>query len=167
MIEIWEGTHRLQLTSRCHFARANRPNWLVGDDDLLPRVLIHHLVDGVQLPRHDLDRGALLSLLQALSTAKDDPDPVLDRTLGLAGNEAVVLIQYGAALAMPEQCPVDSAVFELHGRDFAGEGARGFVKDVLRGYFELGVEMFAGHKEVEGWWSNNHFGIGIWRYVTV
>jgi hypothetical protein len=92
---------------------------------------------------------------------------VLDRTLGLAGDEAVFLIQHGSALAVPEQCPIDAAIFELRGRDLAGEGARGFVKDVLGGDFEFGVEMFAGQEEVEGWWGNDYFGVGIWRYAAV
>ncbi len=33
--------------------------------------------------------------------------------------------------------------------DFAGEGAGGLVEDVLRGYFDAGVEVFAGEEEEE------------------
>lgn len=62
---------------------------------------------------------------------------------------------------MTQQCPIDPAVFELSGRDLAGKGAGGFVEDILGCYFEFGVKMFAREEEVEGWRSNDNFGVGI------
>ncbi len=56
---------------------------------------------------------------------------------------------------MAKQGPGDVGVFELVDGDFTGEGAVGFVEDVLGGDFEAGLEVLAGEEEVEGWWGDD------------
>lgn len=90
-----------------------------------------------------------------------DANPAIQAGLGLAGNEVVLLSKDLPALRVAEQRPCNTAVFELRDGDLAGEGAVGFVEDILRGDFDGGRKVFACEEEVERWWGDHHFGVRI------
>lgn len=101
------------------------------------------------------NRLAVLPLLQALTTAQNDAEATVERSLGLAGDKVVVLIQQHAALGVAEDRPGDATVLELVGGDLAGESTAGLVEDVLCGDFEALAEVLACEEEVESWWGDD------------
>jgi hypothetical protein len=131
----------------------NSPDGLVGDDDLAP--VLDLVRNSLELLGDNVDGGAGLPLLEALTAAQDDADTAVERSLGLAGDEGVVLLQDGAALGVAEDGPCDAAVLELLGGDLTGEGTVGLVVDVLSGDLETLAEVLAGQKEVERGGSND------------
>lgn len=118
------------------------PDGLVGDDDLAP--VLDLVRNSLKLLGDNIDGGAGLPLLEALTAAQDDADAAVERGLGLAGNESVVLLQDGAALRVAEDGPCDAAVLELLGGDLTGEGTVGLVVDVLSGNLDALAEVLAG-----------------------
>lgn len=97
------GPHKrgMALTSRSHFSRSDRPDWLICNHDVLPGALVDSPVDCLQLLRHHLNGDSLLPLSKALPTAKYHSNPVVQRTLRLASDEVVFFPQCGPAFAMP------------------------------------------------------------------
>jgi hypothetical protein len=124
------------------------PDGLVGNDDLAP--VLNLVGDSLELLGDNVDSGAGLPLLETLTAAQDDADATIERSLGLAGNESVVLLQDGAALRVAKDGPCDTTVLELLGGDLTGEGTVGLVVDVLGGNLEALAEVLAGQEEVEG-----------------
>lgn len=123
--------------------------------------LVNGLVHRSQLFRHDFDRRARFTLLQALAAAQNDTDATLYRGQCFLRDELIFFSQDGAAFGVAKEGPGDVGVFELVDRDLAGEGAVGAVENVLGGDFDGGVQVFAGEEEVEGWWGDDDFGVGI------
>lgn len=138
---------------RWGFVWSGSPDGLVGDDNLAP--VLDLVRNSLELLGDDVDGGAGLPLLEALATAQDDANAAVERGLGLAGNECVVLLQDGAALRVAEDGPCDAAVLELLGGDLTGEGTVGLVVDVLGGDLEALAEVLAGQEEVERGGSND------------
>ena len=131
----------------------NSPDGLVGNDDLAP--VLDLVRNSLELLSDDVDCGAGLPLLEALAAAKNDADAAVERSLRLAGDESVVLLQDGAALRVAEDGPCDAAVLELLSGDLTGEGTVGLVVDVLSGDLEALAKMLAGQEEVERGGSND------------
>lgn len=129
------------------------PDGLVGNDDLAP--VLDLVGNSLQLLGDDVDCATGLPLLKALTAAQNDADATVERSLGLAGNEGVVLLQDGAALRVTEDGPCDTAVLELLGRDLTGESTVGLVVDVLGGDLKTLAEVLAGEEEVESRGSND------------
>lgn len=61
------------------------------------------------------------------------------------------------SLTVSTKRPRNLAVTELLCADFASESAIGLVEDVLRAYFNFGLQVFADEEEKEAGGSNNHF----------
>lgn len=135
-------------------AGANGPDGLVGDDDLAP--VLDLVRDSLELLGDNVDGGAGLPLLEALTAAQDDANAAVERSLGLAGDESVVLLEDGAALRVTEDGPCDAAVLELLGRDLTSEGTVGLVVDVLSGDLKALAEVLTGQEEVERGGSNDN-----------
>lgn len=147
--------HLLRLLRRGHFARANGPDGLVGNDDAGPVGRGNGSLDGLELPRHNGNRLAGLALLETLATAKDDADAALERRLGLGRYQSVALLKYRASLRVAQDRPVDLAVLEVRNGYLARVRAIGLVKDVLRRHAHRRGNLFLGEEQVDGWWSNN------------
>jgi hypothetical protein len=144
------GVNLLCLLGRGDLAGANSPDGLVGNDNLGPEVRGAELaLEGLELLGNDLESPVALALLERLATAPDNTDAVLCRILGLGGNEVVALAQNGPSLAVAENDPRDAAVAELSYADLAGEGAVGFVEDVLRGHADSLVQVLTDKEEVQ------------------
>ena len=62
---------------------------------------------------------------------------------------------------MAEHRPGDLAVPELGNTDLAGEGAVGFVKDILCGDLNLLAQVLSREQQVEGGRGDDDFGIGV------
>jgi hypothetical protein len=131
------------------------PDGLIRHNNLTP--VLDLIRNRTELLRHHLHGIALLALLQALAAAQNDAETAVQRRLGLARNERVVLLQDNAALRVPEDRPRDAAVLELVRADLAREGARRLVEDVLCGDFEALAEVLAREEEVEGGWGDDDF----------
>jgi len=129
------------------------PNRLISHDNLTP--VLDLVRNSLELRRHNLNRLARLALLQTLTTAQNHAEPAVQRRLGLARNELVVLLENDTALRVAQNRPRDAAVLELVGGDLAREGAARLVEDVLCGDFEAFVQVLAGEEEVEGWWGDD------------
>ena len=129
------------------------PDGLVGNDDLAP--VLDLVGNSLELLGDNVDGGAGLPLLEALTAAKNNADATVEGSLGLAGNERVVLLQDGAALRVTDEGPCDTAVLQLLGRDLAGESTAGLVVDVLGGDLDTLAEVLAGKEKVESRGSNN------------
>lgn len=94
------GMDLLRLLGAGNLAGANGPDGLVGHDDLAP---VGDLVlDGLELAGDNVDGEARLALLERLAAAEDDADAAVERSLGLVGDEDVVLLQDHAALAVAQ-----------------------------------------------------------------
>lgn len=130
------------------------PDGLVGNDDLAP--VLDLVRNSLELLGDDVDGGAGLPLLEALTAAQDDADAAVERSLGLAGDESIILLQDGAALRVAEDGPCDAAVLELLSGDLTGEGTVGLVVDVLSGNLEALAKVLAGQEEVERGRSNDN-----------
>lgn len=129
------------------------PDGLVGNDDLAP--VLDLVGNSLKLLGDNVHGGAGLPLLEALTAAQDDAEATVDRSLGLAGNESVVLLEDGAALRVAEDGPCDAAVLELLSGDLTGESTVGLVVDVLGGDLKTLAEVLAGEEEVESGRSND------------
>lgn len=128
-------------------AGADGPDGLVGNDDLGP--VGDGGLEGSKLLADDLNGGAGLALLEALTAAPDGADAVLGGVLGLGRNDLVGLAEDGAALRVAEDGPVDVAILELGDADLAGEGTVGLVEDVLGGNLDVLAELVADELEVD------------------
>lgn len=124
------------------------PDRFVGNNNLGP--VLDLVRDSLELLCDHTDGLALLPLLEALTTAQNHTQSSVERSLGLACNEGVVLLQDHTALRVAQNRPGNTAVLELVGRDLARKGTVGLVEDVLRGDFETFTEVLACEKEVEG-----------------
>lgn len=153
--------HFLRLLRTGHLARANGPDRFIRDDNALPALLADHLVHSLELFGDDISCDALLALFECLAAAEDHADAAIERGLGLAGDELVLLSEDRTALGVAQEGPGDVAIFELGDGYFTGEGTVGLVEDVLRGDFDVGGEVLAGEEEVEGRWGDDDFGVGV------
>lgn len=117
----------------------------VGKLDSLPVSLLDLLGDSGKLALDDLLSVARLALLELLANAGNHLETSDERSLDLVGDNLVGLAKEGTALRVTENDPVDVGVFELVGRDFTSEGARGLGVAVLRrdldGLFEGGLDL--------------------------
>jgi hypothetical protein len=129
------------------------PDGLVGNDDLAP--VLDLVGNSLKLLGDNVDSGAGLPLLEALTAAQNHADATVEGSLGLAGNERVVLLQDGAALRVTDKGPCDTAVLQLLGRDLTGESTAGLVVDVLSGDLNTLAEVLAGKEKVESRGGNN------------
>ena len=129
------------------------PDGLVGNDDLAP--VLDLVGDSLKLLGDNVDGGAGLPLLETLTAAQNNADATVEGSLGLAGNEGVVLLQDGATLGVTDEGPCDTAVLQLLGRDLTGESTVGLVVDVLGGDLDTLAEVLAGKEKVESRRSNN------------
>lgn len=140
----------LRLLGGGDLAGANRPDGLVGNDDVGPLLRRDGLCDSTKLLSNDGDGVALLALLERLAAAEDDADILVKGVLSLGGDKGVVLLEDDAALGVADQGPSDVGVLELGGGDLAGVGALVLVEDVLGGNRDFLAELGAGEEEVEG-----------------
>lgn len=145
------GVRVSQVEMQC--ANGDSPDGLVGDDNLAP--VVDLVRNSLELLGDDVNSGAGLPLLEALAAAQNNADAAVERGLGLAGHERVVLVQDGAALRVAEDGPCDAAILELLGGDLTGEGTVGLVVDVLRGDLNVLAQLLAGWEEVERGGSND------------
>lgn len=150
-------THTHTHTTR---ALLNIPDGLVGNDNLAP--VLDLLGNSLELLGDDLDGGAGLALLEALTAAQNDAQTAVNGSLGLVGDNLVRLAENGAALRVAENGPGDAAVLELRGGDLAGEGAVGLVVDVLRGDLESLAELLAGGEQVERRGGDDNLCVSSW-----
>lgn len=67
-----------------------------------------------------------------------------------------VLSQDRSSLAVPCEDPCDCRVLELGSRDLSGEGAIGFVENILGSNLDTLTEVLAAEKEVKGWRRNDN-----------
>ena len=100
-------------TSGSDLAGANGPDGFIGNDDFRPAILADDLVHSSKLLGHNIDGGALLSLLQRLAAAQNDTDATIKGDLGLACNKVVSLLEDGATLAVTQDSPGNVAVLQL------------------------------------------------------
>ena len=106
--KVWEMASIDSRHTGCgNLAGTNCPNRLIRNNNLLPLFLVNRLVHRLQLLRHDLNRGPLLPLLQALTTAQNNTNTALDSSQRLLGNELVLFSQDRSTLRVSEQCPCD------------------------------------------------------------
>ena len=138
---------------------SNLPDGLVGNDNLAP--VLDLVCNSLKLLGDNVDSGASLPLLEALTAAQNNADATVERSLGLAGNESIVLLQDGAALRVTKDGPCDAAVLELLGGDLTGESAVGLVVDVLGGDLNALAEVLAGEEEVESGRSNDDLCVAV------
>lgn len=144
----------LSLLGACNLAGTNSPDWLVCHDDLAP--VLQLLLDSLELLGHNIDCEVVLALLEGLSTAEDHTDVTVNGSLGLGGDKGIVFLEDDTALRVAEEGPCNVAVLELLDGDLTGEGTVRLVEDVLCCYFDAGLEVLAGEKEVEGRRSNDN-----------
>lgn len=142
-----------KLALKTRAKRANSPNGLVGNDDLGPVLDLGS--DGLELVDDDVDGLASLALLQALTAAENDAEATVNGSLGLVGDERVVLLQDDPALRVAEDGPGDAGVLELLNGDLAGEGAVGLVVDVLSSDLDALAQVLAGQEQVQRGRSND------------
>jgi hypothetical protein len=129
------------------------PDGLVGNDDLAP--VLDLVGNSLKLLGDNVDGGAGLPLLEALAAAQNNADATVEGSLGLAGNEGVVLLQDGAALGVTNKGPCNTAVLQLLGGDLTGESTVGLVVDILGGDLNTLAEVLAGKEKVESRGGNN------------
>lgn len=80
----------LGLLGAGDLSSTNSPDRLVGNDDLGP--ILNLLLDSSQLRCNDVDSLVALALFQALAAAEDNANTTIESSLGLGGNELVVLL---------------------------------------------------------------------------
>lgn len=137
----------LSLLSGGDLAGTNRPDGLVGNDDLAP--VGDLTLEGLELGGDVLDGLARLTLLKALTAAPDDAQAVLGGVLGLVGDDLVGLAEDGSSLGVAQDGPVDVAVLELGDGDLAGVSAVGLVEDVLGSDLDVVLDGLLDEREVE------------------
>lgn len=100
------------------------PHGFVGNDDVLPVLLLEDVDAGLDLGLADLHGSTGLSVLQELADAEDDLEAVLEGDLrmatttttylGLLGNELVGLGGDGvASLAVADEGPLETEVYSV------------------------------------------------------
>lgn len=135
---------------------SNSPNWLVGNDYLLPLLGRDDLGDSSKLRSDDLDGLTLLALLEGLSAAEDDVNVLVESGLGLGGDELVGLADDDTALRVADQGPVDVRVLELGSGDLSSVSSLVLVVDVLGSDSNLWLSLGTGKSQVKRWWSNDN-----------
>ena len=121
----------LGLGWRRDLASADGPDWLVGDDDVLPLSWLEQSSQGLELGLDDLVNAAGLTLLEGLADAEDDLHPELQSLRGLASRVGVGLAHLSAALRVADDDALDAGVQEQLSGDLAGPGAWGLEVAVL------------------------------------
>ena len=135
---------------------SNSPDWLVGNDDLLPLLWGDDLGDSGKLGGDDLDGLTPLALLEGLSAAENDVDVLSKSSLGLGGDKLVGLANDDTALRVADQGPVDVGVLELGSGDLSSESSLILVVNVRGGDSDLWLGHRAGKSQVQCWWSNDN-----------
>ena len=165
--------HLLGLLNGCDLAGTNGPNGLVGDDDRaeishrpkqrrriegsLPVGRVNLLGNSLQLALDNILGLAALALLEGLSNARNDTETSTNSGAHLVRDELVGVAEEGAALRVTEDDPVHVGVFELVGRDLAGEGTARLGEAVLRGYLGRGLQRRLYLQEVQRRGGDDHF----------
>lgn len=104
----------LSLIGSGDLASTDGPHGLVGNDDVLPILLLEHVDHSLELSLADVHGLTALSLLEQLTNAQDDLDAVGKSDLGLLGNQLVRLSSDGvAALAVAHEGPVNTEVYSI------------------------------------------------------
>lgn len=149
----------LRLLSARDLSSSNSPNRLIRNHNLAP--VLDDLRHSRELPCDNLDRNALLPLLERLSNAENHAEATIKRSLGLGSDKLIRLVQDRPALRVAEDNPVRTGVLDLVGCDLAGEGALALVEDVLGSDANVLAEEVAGVGEVEGGGRDNDLFLGL------
>mmetsp|Transcript_21021 Transcript_21021/g.48024 ORF Transcript_21021/g.48024 Transcript_21021/m.48024 type:complete len:324 (-) Transcript_21021:122-1093(-) len=159
------GVNLFGLIRRGHLAGADGPDGLVGKDDLLPVRLGERRREGLHLLVQDVEGGACLARLQLLADAGEGAQAVFDGKLGLVSDRLARLAAILAALAVPQDNPLDAHVREHLARDLAGPGARVLVPEVLRGHRVVAAQLALHLREVDKWRRTDdlhvHLGVNL------
>mmetsp|Transcript_104148 Transcript_104148/g.299743 ORF Transcript_104148/g.299743 Transcript_104148/m.299743 type:complete len:290 (+) Transcript_104148:121-990(+) len=139
----------LRLVRRSHLARADGPDGLVGDDDVVPILDLRD--DGGELALVHLVCLPRLALLQHLADAQDDLDALLLADLDLLRRDLVGVAVLGAALGVADERPPDAEVGEVLRAPFPGEGTEACGRDILGGHGHAeGLDALLDHGDMQG-----------------
>jgi hypothetical protein len=145
----------LSLLSRSNLSGTNGPDWLISNNDLGPLLLAQNLLNSRKLGRDNRLSLTGLALGKGLAAAEDNPDAAIDGSLGLGGDEGVVLLEDFTALGVADQGPGDTGVLELVNGDLASVCAIWLIEDVLCGNLDLVLGLLLREGEIDGWWCND------------
>src|SRR6185369_8804686 len=115
------GVHLLRLLVGRDLAGANRPDWLVGDH-AEAGLLVQLGHDRFELAEHDFERLARFALGQRFTDASDRLDAGGDRGSRLFADLSVRLAEILATLAVTDDHPRGTGLFEHRRADFTSEG---------------------------------------------
>mmetsp|Transcript_21019 Transcript_21019/g.48018 ORF Transcript_21019/g.48018 Transcript_21019/m.48018 type:complete len:324 (-) Transcript_21019:122-1093(-) len=159
------GMHLLGLLRRGHLAGTYGPDGLVGEDDLLPVFLRERCREGFHLLVKDIKGGASFPRIELLADAGEGAQAVFDGKLGLVSDRLARLAAILAALAVPQDNPLDAHVREHLARDLAGPGARVLVPEVLCSHCIVAAQLALHLREVDKWRRTDdlhvHLGVNL------
>jgi hypothetical protein len=134
--------------------RLGLPDGFIGDNYLRP--VLNLVRNSLELLRHHLDGLVRLTLLQALTTAKNDTQATIDSRFGLACNKLIVFLENDSSLRVSQDGPGNTTLLQLIDRYLTREGAVGLVINVLGGNFEALTEVLASKEEIERRWGDDN-----------
>ena len=114
----------LCLGRRSGNTSSNRPDRLVGDDNLLPIALFQCSLHRLKLLSTDSHRLAALSICKLFADAQNDIQSRVDSILRLRGNNRASLSgesESDASFAVTSQSPVDTGIQKHFRRNFTRE----------------------------------------------
>lgn len=132
----------------------NLPDRLISNNDLGP--VLDLVGNSLKLLRYNLDGLSGLTLLQALTAAQNNTEPTINGSLGLAGDELVVLLENDPSLRVTEDNPSDTSILQLLDGKLACESAIRLVENILGCDLKTLAEGLARREEVDGWWGDDN-----------
>lgn len=117
--------------------------------------------DSLELALNDLVGDTALALLEGLANTGNDLEALSERSLGLVGDDVVLVAKERAALRVTEDDPGDTGLLKLLGRDLAGERTRVDEVGVLSGDLDRGSGVFESLEEEKCGRGNDD----LWRGV--
>jgi hypothetical protein len=116
-----EAVHLGDVSRRGRKTRADRPDRLVGNDNLSPRRIFRNRTR--QLHADDRQGVACFPRCSRFADANDRREPRAQRRLGLGANDLIGFVVAAAALRMAKDHIARAGILEHFGGNIAGEGA--------------------------------------------
>lgn len=144
-------------------AGSDGPDGFVGNDNVLPVLLLDGGGNGLELALDDIVGDVLLALLEGLTDTSDDLEARVEGRLDLVSYELVRVAEERAALRVAEDDPWDAGVLDLLGGDFTSEGARLLAVRVLGRDLDGLLDVTGDVEEVQGGGRNDDLCVLVLR----
>ena len=151
--------HFLRLVGSGHLSSANRPDWLVGNDNVLPAELLflQLLFDCLHLRLADSERLVGLPLREQLPDAKDNLESHLQSKGHLSCHGLIALSQNVSSFRVSEYNPRHLHINEVIRRNFSGKGAKVLRRAILSSNLNLLLQKRLNNRNVQKHRRYDHF----------